>query len=105
MTIRRARRDFNVSLQPLTEGKWSKLLWKRGASSGRPRSNTDAATTGRILEAFYDSPQKSTRSGKSFSIELLSNCCNLKNYLDATKSIAVFPIQTVDTHIEATIQL
>ena len=63
---RRARREFNVTLQLSTVGKWRKRLLETGSMQkakppGRPRSSTDAATMGRIMEAFEASPQKSTR--------------------------------------------
>jgi hypothetical protein len=61
-TVKLARRDFNVTLLPSTVGKWRRLLTtgsiRKGRPPGRPRSSTHAATTGRILEAFDNSPQK-----------------------------------------------
>ena len=63
---RRARREFNVALQPSTVGKWRKRLLETGRMQKikppeRPRIITDAETTERIVEAFDASPQKSTR--------------------------------------------
>ena len=54
-TIRRAKRDFNISLQPWTVGMWRKRLLETGSIQKgkfpeRPRSSTDAAITGTIAE-------------------------------------------------------
>ena len=59
---RRARREFNIALQPSTVGKWRKRLLETGRMQkikppGRPRTSTDAETTERIVEAFDASPQ------------------------------------------------
>ena len=61
--LRQARRDFKVSLQQSTVRKWRKrLLETRSIQKGKlPRrhcSSTDAATMGRILEAFDANSQK-----------------------------------------------
>ena len=81
---RRARREFNVALQPSTVGKWRKRLLETGRMQkikppGRPRISTDAETTERIVEAFDASPQKSTRqAARELHISQSSVCRVLK---------------------------
>ncbi|KAJ9579926.1 hypothetical protein L9F63_004399, partial [Diploptera punctata] len=63
---RRARREFNVALQPSTVGKWRKRLLETGRMQkikplGRPRISTNAETVKIIAETFDASSQKSTR--------------------------------------------
>jgi hypothetical protein len=82
--VRLARHHFNVTLLPSTVGKWKRRLLttgsiQKGEPPGRPRSSNDAATTESILEAFDDSPRKSTRQGaRELGISQFSMSCALR---------------------------